>query len=347
MPCSPENAADAGAIVKEFMMIKKLIAVIMCTAVLGLSACSSAADIKGSKINDDKLTVVCSTFSGFDWTREIMGSHVQDAELIYLLENGADLHNYQPSAADIVKISTCDVFIYVGGESDGWAEDAVKEAANKDMQVVKLIDTEGLTAKEEEVKEGMEAEEEEEDEGEGEPEYDEHVWLSVKNAEILCDSITSKLCLADPDNSDDYKANCDAYKTKLAALDKKYEQMSKETSEKTLIFGDRFPFRYLCDDYGIDYYAAFVGCSAETEASFETVAFLAKKADELGADTIFTLENSDGRIAQSIKQNTKTKDQQIAVLDSIQSVSKTQMDAGETYISIMEKNCETIRNAIK
>ena len=326
-------------------MIKKAICFMMCAAALSLSACGTGS-MSANIPDSSKLSVVCSTFSCYDWTREIMGSHAQDAEITYLLENGADLHNYQPTAADIVKISSCDVFIYVGGESDGWAEDALKEATNKDMKVVKLLDAEGLTAKEEELKEGMEAEEEESTEGEEEPEYDEHVWLSVRNAELLCDDITAKLCQADPGNTEDYKANCEEYKKKLSELDDKFSKMADEAQDKTLVFGDRFPFRYLCDDYGIDYYAAFVGCSAETEASFETVAFLADKVDELGASTIFTLENSDGRIAQSIKQNTDGKDQEIAVLDSIQSVDKAQIDAGTTYISMMEENCEAIRKAI-
>ncbi|HCJ41214.1 metal ABC transporter substrate-binding protein [uncultured Ruminococcus sp.] len=328
------------------MKLKRIASILMCAALMGLSACGDGAGLAESAAQKSgRLSVVCTTFSCYDWSREMIGDRADEVELTYLLDKGADLHSYQPTAADMVKISDCDVFVYVGGESETWAEDALKEASNKNMKVVRLLDADGFSAKEEEVKEGMQAEEEE-GEAEDEPEYDEHVWLSVKNAEVMCGEIEKAIAEADPENAAVYEQNCQAYTEKLSALDGQFADMAANAKKKTVIFADRFPFRYLCDDYGIDYYAAFVGCSAETEASFETVAFLAEKADETGADTIFTIENSDGRIAQAVINGRKDKSGEIAVLNSLQSVDKSQADSGVTYISLMEKNCETLRNAL-
>ena len=214
------------------------------------------------------------------------------------------------------------------------------------MKVIKLMDTQGLNTKEEELKEGMQGEKEEEDEHSEEPEYDEHIWLSPKNAKILCENIADAICEADPDNAEDYKSNLNGYSEKLDELDNKFKDAVASAKIKTIVFGDRFPFRYLCDDYGLDYFAAFVGCSAETEASFETIAFLVNKTDELGVNTIFTIENSDGKIAQAIISNSKNKDQKTAVLNSLQSVSANDIENGTTYISMMEDNCETLKAAI-
>ncbi len=293
----------------------------------------------------EKIDVICTTFSEYDWTRQIVGNS-KNVEITYLLGNGVDLHNYQPSAEDIMKISDCDMFVYVGGESDKWVDDALREARNKDMQVVKLLESIGDFAKEEEIKEGMEAEEEEEEGEEEGPEYDEHVWLSLRNAEICCDDICNALCKLDSAGAEGYKANLSAYNAELDALDSEYTDMANNAKVKTIVFGDRFPFRYLVDDYGIDYYAAFVGCSAETEASFETIVGLANKIDELGIDTVFTIENSDPSIAQAVIDNSQNKDRSIETLNSIQSVTADTVSSGVTYISIMRQNLETLRKVL-
>ena len=293
----------------------------------------------------EKIDVICTTFSEYDWTRQIVGDS-KNVEITYLLGNGVDLHNYQPSAEDIMKISDCDMFVYVGGESDKWVDDALREARNKDMQVVKLLESIGDFAKEEEIKEGMEAEEEEEEGEEEGPEYDEHVWLSLRNAEICCDDICNALCKLDSAGAEGYKANLAAYNAELDALDSEYTDMANNAKVKTIVFGDRFPFRYLVDDYGIDYYAAFVGCSAETEASFETIVGLANKIDELGIDTVFTIENSDPSIAQAVIDNSQNKDRNIETLNSIQSVTADTVSSGVTYISIMRQNLETLRKVL-
>ena len=277
--------------------------------------------------------------------REILGDKADHAEVTMLLDNGVDLHSYQPTADDIIKISDCDLFIYVGGESDGWVEDALKEATNKEMQVINLLDVLGEQVKEEEVVEGMEAEEEE-SEDENEPEYDEHVWLSLKNAETLCNAITDALEEIDPANKDAYAASAASYLEKLAALDGEYQTVADNAARKTVLFGDRFPFRYLVDDYGLSYYAAFAGCSAETEASFETISFLAGKVDELRLPCVLTIEGAQHKIAETIVQNTAEKNQSILTLDSMQSTTSTDVANGTTYLSVMESNLDVLKQAL-
>ena len=298
--------------------------------------------------NNDSLSIVTTIFPEYDLVKEILGDNPANAEITMLLDNGVDLHSYQPTAEDILKIATCDLFIYVGGESDEWVEDALQEATNKDMVVVNLLEVLGSAVKEEEVIEGMEAEEEEEEsEGEEEPEYDEHVWLSIKNTEKLCDYIANALCTIDEDNSTVYKENSTAYMSKLDTLDKAYADAVNSSSVDTLLFGDRFPFRYLVDDYGLKYYAAFVGCSAATEASFETITFLSGKVDELSLKSILTIEGDNHKIAETIRDNTQTKDQEILSMDSMQSTTSEDVKNDATYLSIMESNLEVLKKALQ
>ena len=481
-----------------------------------------------------RTKVVTTIFPAYDWAREVIGTN--DAEITMLLDNGVDLHSYQPTVQDIAKISTCDVFVYVGGESDGWVEDALKTARNKNMQVVNLMEVMGSRAKAEEVKEGMEADHHEHNheehshskhvstfdnsevkdrslsdwagkwqspyplvldgtldeaweakaaaEGatmtasqykayyekgyksdikaveikgtkitftytngkrvsskykyvgyyiqnwstgtkaamyrfestnkksgapvyiefndhmiepakaehfhlrmsdtsfdaiedpenrwptffpaemsgeeiadhlgghahhhdEEEEELDEHVWLSLKNAQLLTNAICNALVKADSKNAASYKANCEAYNRKIAALDAEYTAAVRGAAQKTLVFCDRFPFRYLVDDYGLDYFAAFVGCSAETEASFKTVAFLANKSDELGIKNVAVIESSDKKIAQTVIQNSKNKSRGILVFDSMQSTTANDVKKGTTYLSVMRKNLEVLKSVLR
>ena len=295
----------------------------------------------------NKLKIVTTIFPEYDWVMNVLGEKADNADVTMLLDNGVDLHSYQPTPDDILKIATCDVFIYVGGESDKWVDDALKEATNKDMKVINLLDVLGNSVKEEEVVEGMEAEEEEEESGEEEEcEYDEHVWLSLRNARVLVERISDTLQTVDTENADIYKANAEAYAAKLDALDTEYKKTVDESENKTLLFGDRFPFRYLVDDYGLDYYAAFVGCSAETEASFETVTFLAGKVDELSLNAVMTIEGKDHKIAETIISNTKTKNQKILTMDSMQSTTMEDVKGGTSYLSVMENNLSILKEAL-
>ncbi len=296
---------------------------------------------------DKKVKIVTTIFPEYDWVNEILGDKKENADVYMLLDNGVDLHSYQPTADDIANIADCDLFIYVSGESDDWMDDALKEKVNDNMVVLNLLDILGNSVKEEEIVEGMEAEEEEEEEeGEEGPEYDEHVWLSLKNASVICDAIENALETIDPDNKSAYNANAETYKNKLAELDSEYANMVSSASTKIVLFGDRFPFRYLIDDYGLSYYAAFVGCSAETEASFETVAFLAKKIDELGLTSVLTIESSDHKIAATIIQNTEKKDAQILTMDSMQSTTSDDVTNGANYLNIMKDNLEVLKTAL-
>ena len=324
------------------------IAAILCSAFM-LTACAGQGSGAAHSAVSDKLSIVTTIFPEYDWVMQILGDKAADADVTMLLDNGVDLHSYQPVAEDILKIANCDVFIYVGGESDGWVDDALKEAVNPDMVVINLLEVLGDSVKEEEVVEGMQAEEEEEEEEEGEEEeveYDEHVWLSLKNASVLCDAIAEGIAKADAENASVYQANNDAYKAQLSALDEQYREAVADAAFDTVLFGDRFPFRYLTDDYNLNYYAAFVGCSAETEASFETVVFLSNKVDELGLNSILNIENSDQKIAQTIRDNTADKDQQIFSLDSMQATTSEDVKNGATYLSVMTANLEVLKQAL-
>ena len=361
---------------------RKIIMTLACMAVAAVCLCACGNEGNTENLASDRLKVVTTIFPEYDWVREILGDKAEETDITLLLDNGVDLHSYQPTAEDILKIGEADVFIYVGGESDEWVEDALKEASNPDRKVINLLEVLGDSVKEEEVVEGMEHDHEHEDgeehhdedahdeeehhdedahDGEEhhdeevsedehehgeEPEYDEHVWLSLKNAQVLCDAIAESLGEADPDDAATYTANAADYKSKLAALDKSYREAVDAADIRTVLFGDRFPFRYMTDDYGLDYYAAFAGCSAETEASFETVIFLADKLDELGLPAVLTIEKSDGKIAETIRDNTASKDQKILVMDSLQSTTSEDIKNGATYTGAMEDNLEVLKEAL-
>ena len=329
-----------------------LAAALLILAAACLVSCSGGAGDGG------RISIVATVFPEYDWIKNILGDDPAGVELTLLLDNGSDLHSFQPTAADIMKISTCDLFVYVGGESDGWVKDALGAAANKNMTVVNLMEVLDGSLRIEEEKEGMQEEEEEEEEeeedhghGHGEEEedeeYDEHVWLSLRNAKAVCAEIAKALGKVDPQNAALYMSNAEAYCAELASLDAEYAAAVAAGSIKTLLFCDRFPFRYLTEDYGLDYYAAFAGCSAETEASFETVIFLARKIDELGLHTVLTTEGSDGRIASTVIQNTARKDTAVAVLDSMQGTTSRDAASGVTYLSVMRANLEVLREALK
>lgn len=504
--------------------MKKYISILLAAvmAVGCLAGCGQKnSNEQADNTDDGKLKVVTTIFPEYDWVKEIAGDEISNIDLTMLLDNGVDLHSYQPTSEDILKISDCDLFVYVGGESDSWVDDALKNATNKDMQVINLLDVLKDSIKTEESMPGMQAEEghnhgyahfedsdvqdrtlsdwdgdwqsvypylqdgvldevmeKKAESGEKtaeeykeyyengyktdvsqitidaenntmcfvkngvaskatyeykgyqiydyesgsrgvryffeatsgdadapkyvqfsdhgiapgkaehfhiyagndgfdalseemenwptyypadmsgkeiaedmleheEKEYDEHVWLSLKNAQTLCKAIAEALETADPEHKDVYAANVDSYLEKLSSLDGQYQDAVANASQKTLLFGDRFPFRYMVDDHGLKYYAAFAGCSAESEASFETISFLAKKVDELGLKNIMTIENSDQKIAKTIRDNTKDKNQEILSLDSMQSITSEDVKNGTTYLSVMESNLDVLKKAMQ
>lgn len=293
---------------------------------------------------DGKIKIVTTIFPEYDWVKNITAG-ADNVDVTFLLDNGVDLHSYQPTADDIVKITDCDVFVYIGGESDEWVDDVLKKAANKNRTDINLLEQLGEDVKEEETVEGMQVEKEAEEEvEENEIEIDEHVWLSLKNASKLCSIISEILGAADKANSAVYNKNSENYISKLNELDKKYQELRKEAKYDTLIFADRYPFRYLLDDYNLKYYAAFSGCSAESEASFETVAFLAGKLDELKPPAVMTIDGSDKKIAKTVVETSKQKNLEILEMDSMQSVKS---EEEKTYLGIMESNLEVLTKAIK
>ena len=328
------------------------------------------------KGNRNKISIVCTTFPQYDWVKNILGEEAERFYVTLLLDNGVDMHSYQPAVKDIATAGSSDLFIYVGGESDTWVEDALKEAKNKDLKAINLMETLDNFVKEEEVVEGMQEERKslghsheksskekqeqtqkeshensqeingQKEAADEEPEYDEHIWLSIRNAEIMVKNIEKAIEQLDSDNAKVYQNNAENYIKKLDTLDKQYANTIQNAKYKAILFGDRFPFRYMADDYDLKYYAAFAGCSAETMAGFETVTFLAKKADELRLPVILTIENSDGRIAEAVKSNTTKKNQKILAMNSLQSVTKEQIADGITYLQVMQENLSVLSEAL-
>lgn len=328
------------------------------------------------KGNSNKISIVCTTFPQYDWVKNILGEEAERFYVTLLLDNGVDMHSYQPAVKDIATAGSSDLFIYVGGESDTWVEDALKEAKNKDLKAINLMETLDNFVKEEEVVEGMQEERKslghsheksskekqeqtqkeshensqeingQKEAADEEPEYDEHIWLSIRNAEIMVKNIEKAIEQLDSDNAKVYQNNAENYIKKLDTLDKQYANTIQNAKYKAILFGDRFPFRYMADDYDLKYYAAFAGCSAETMAGFETVTFLAKKADELRLPVILTIENSDGRIAEAVKSNTTKKNQKILAMNSLQSVTKEQIADGITYLQVMQENLSVLSESL-
>lgn len=327
-------------------MNKTLKSIIISAAMFAASA---------SLFGASKKSIVCTTFPEYDWVMNILGEKAGSFDVTLLQNNGTDLHSYQPSVKDIAKISNADLFVYVGGESDEWVEKVVSQSVNKKQIVVNMLEVLGDKVREEEIVEGMQAEEEEEhehhqhhgeDENEEEVEYDEHVWLSLNNAIDLTNVLCAEISKIDGGNASVYSKNAEAYTKQLVALDAEFKATVKSAKKSTVLFGDRFPFRYLTDDYDLNYYAAFLGCSAESEASFETIIFLANKVDELGLNAVLIIEKSDTKIAKTVVNSTKNKNQQILEMDSLQSITTKEIIGGRNYLSAMKKNLEVLKKAL-
>lgn len=320
---------------QKYLALFSALILIICSASLGLSGCS------GNEIKDGgELSVVATVFPAYDWAKEILGDK---GELTLLSSNGADLHSYEPTARDMSKIATCDMFIYVGGESDKWAEDILKTSAKKDIIAINLLDVLGEAVVEEEALEGMEHDHNHEDEDK--PQADEHVWLSLKNAQTVCSYIAERLGNIDGENAHQYAENAKKYNEKLDRLDAKYKEAVENAQYDTLLFADRFPFRYLADCLGLTCYAAFSGCSAETEASAQTIAFLSAKLKELNLPAVMIIDGSDGSIASTVIE-TANVNRKILTLNSMQSVTQEDLEKGVTYFSVMESNLEILKEAL-
>ncbi len=338
--------------------MKKVLSILFLSIALFLNGCSNNS-------GDDKISIVATSFPEYDWIRQIVGDSSSNIELTLLIDSGVDIHNYEPSTEDILKISSSDLFIHTGGESDDWVDDVLEEAANETMRVINLIDTLGydvLNASHSEQAPFSNEESNDEDHGHDdhdghdhdghEDEHlhaDEHVWLSLRNAIVFCEVILDEISQLDPENSYIYEENTIQYINELNDLDLQYKTAVDESIRDTVIITDRFPFAYMMDDYEINYYAAFDGCSAETEASFETIATLSGKIVELDTKNIVILENGLEELANTVistvNELSSSMPEEINILsmNSIQSISQQDIEDGVTYISVMEKNLETLK----
>lgn len=339
-------------------MLKKImtsIAVVLC--MICIVSCNRKNELKSSNDTaNKKIKIVTTIYPEYDWVKNIIKGKEDLFDLSILMTSGIDLHNYNPTAKDILDVGTADLFVYVGGESDEWVEGVLNQAVNKDLRVLNLMDILNDKVKVEELKEGMEEGHEHEEEQDGkheeeeetheEIEYDEHVWLSINNAKIVCAELERIISDINVENESTYQNNLNNYIAELTRLDEEFSKTVSGAKRKLLIFGDRFPFRYMFDDYGIDYFAAFKGCAAETEASFKTIKFLSDKLGEVDATYIMKIERSDDKIARAVIDNSSKKDVQIETLYSIQAVSADEIKNGETYISYMKKNLEVLKKVL-
>jgi zinc transport system substrate-binding protein len=293
--------------------------------------------LSGCKSNkSNSLVIVTTNFVGYDFARAVVGD--EDVEIKMLLKPGMDAHQYEPTPKDIKSISDADIFIYVGGESEEWVSDILEDLDSDETKVIKMMDSVNL--KEEEVKEGMEEEEEGEEE---ETEYDEHVWTSPKNAILIVSSIEDKLSSIDEDNEEVYEENAENYISKLNKIDEEIREVVSNSKRKVLIFGDRFPLIYFVDEYGLDYYAAFPGCSADTEASAKTISFLIDKVKKEKVPAVLKIELSSGKIADTIASETGVS---VKTFYAVHNVSAEEFKDGKTYIDYMNDNIKVLREVL-
>lgn len=339
-------------------MKKVFLVVSLIASIVVIGACSKTDVTQNVSASEDskKIKIVTTIYPEYDWVSNIIKGNEEKFDLSILMTSGVDLHNFQPTAKDILDIGTADLFIYVGGESDKWAEGAIRQAANKNLKSINLMELLKDKVKVEELKEGMEEDEHhdedddhdahEEGEAHEEIEYDEHVWLSLENAMLVCADFKNEIVTLDAENANVYENNLAAYIADLKNLNEEYKTVVNGAKRKVLLFGDRFPFRYMVDDYGLDYFAAFKGCAAETEASFKTIKFLADKLGEENLPYVMKIERSDEKIARAVIENSSKKDAKIETMYSIQAVSSDEMKKGETYLSYMKKNLEVLKKVL-
>lgn len=325
-------------------MIKRALVLLTILSTILLFACGDKNE--NIELDDSKIKIVTTIYPEYDWIKNIIKGKEDLFSIKMLMTSGIDLHNFQPSAKDILDVGKADLFVYVGGESDKWVEGVLNQAVNKKLKAINLMEMLKGSIKVEEFKEGMQEEEEEGEESE-EVEYDEHVWLSLRNAANITTELSKEIIQLDPSNKEVYEANTREYLINLKNLDFEFGEAVADADRWVVIFGDRFPFRYLFDDYSIDYYAAFKGCSAETEASFKTIKYLADKLSEENLPYVLKIEKSNDKIAKAIIDNSTNKKTKIETMYSIQAVTDKEIKQGNSYISYMQKNLEVLKKVLK
>ncbi len=325
---------------KSLYRLKSLAALLITTVLLaGCGAKPAAAEA-------DVVSVVCTIFPQYDWVCVLLDGVTADTKVTLLSDDGTDIHSYQPSVQDMAVIRESDLLIYIGGDSEDWLLDMVEEDDELKERSVNLLELMGELVLKEEEKEGMTDEIGHVHDENFEAEDDEHVWLSFENAGVLCEELAECLIELLPEEETVIRANLEAYEGQIAALEAEYMQAVETARYDTLLFGDRFPFRYLTEEFGLDYYAAFAGCNADAEASFETIVFLIEKLDELDLPAILIIEGSDAKLAETIRKNTQSADQEILTLNSMQAVSWDEVEAGTTWLGIMEENLQVLKTAL-
>ena len=338
--------------VRDFLVAGSLILGMMLTG-CGMSGQQTEQNggKEQNKVENEKISVVATIFPQYDFVRQIAGENV---ELKMLLKPGEETHSYEPTPQDIIAIQNSDLFIYVGGENDAWVEDILESMPDNGRKTLKLVDC--VDTVEEEHVEGMKEErghDHDEDDAEHEEygqeethsvhEIDEHVWTSPLNAVKIVEQIKEELCEIDSENASDYEENAEAYVAQLKELDQEFQDVVDHSKRKLMIFGDRFPFRYFAEAYGLDYYAAFSGCASDTEPSAATMAFLINKVQDENIKTVLKMELSNENIAKAIAEATNAD---VKEFYSCHNLTAEQFADGETYLSLMEKNVETLREVL-
>lgn len=319
--------------------ISILITVLLLTVILA-GCVKSNMPAANSEDSNKKINVVATTFAPYDFVREIAGDK---ANVTMLLPPGSESHSYEPTPQDIIRVQNCDVFIYVGGDSDEWVNKVLSSMDTSSMKIVTLMDCVALV--DEEVVEGMEDENDVEADlgAPAQPEYDEHVWTSPKNAKLIVQRISDALCEADSINADIYRTNTTAYIAKLNELDAAFQKVVDEGVRKTIVFGDRFPFRYFADAYNLSYFAAFPGCATQTEPSAATVSFLINKVKAENIPVVFHIELSNEKMADTICEATGAKK---LLLHACHNISKSDFQKGVSYLNLMTANVESLKEAL-
>lgn len=316
------------------MKVKKILATFGLLALVAAAVVGCVFVINRSQ---KEQSIIATNFVGYDFARAILGNNT---EVRMLLKPATEAHSYEPTPQDIIDITNADFFIYVGGESEEWVEDIIKDNNIDKSKTIRLMDF--VKLKTEEVKEGMEEEPEEGDESE--EEYDEHIWTSPLNAIRIIEAMRDRFVAKRPLEQDKYTNNATNYVEKLQTIDKKIRNIVNKAARKELIFADRFPFRYFIDEYGLDYYAAFPGCAEQTEASSATIAFLINKVKADKVPVVLKIELTNGALAENISKETGAK---IMTLNAAHNISQEDFDAGKTYTDIMTDNLDVLKEALK
>ena len=316
----------------------KKVLIYMLAALLITAAFAGCVQNKGASqagSDDGKISVVTTIFPPYDFARAVAGGK---ANVTMLVHPGAEVHTFDPTPEDMIKIQDCDVFIYTGGENDAWVDTVLESMDTGGKQIVRLMDA--VTPLEEETVEGMQAEKEAEG---GEGEFDEHVWTSPKNAMLMVDAIAAAMGKADAANADAYKQNAADYNAQISEVDGRIQSIVDSAPRKLILVADRFPFRYLADEFGLEYSAAFSGCTAESDVSVGTLTYLIDKVKENDIKYVYYIEFSNQKVAKAVAEQTGAD---MLLLHSCHNVTKADFDAGVTYVSLMQQNADNLEKGL-